>query len=69
MDLPEMYKITTRQNTAWGIDGYQVPKLYHDSAKMAQDKELEELLKKRKPIPVTKKYITKKGNFLDDELK
>ena len=64
-----MYKIATRQNTTWGIDGYQVPKHYFDSNKAAKDKEIEELLKKGKPIPPVKRHVTKKGNFLDDELK
>jgi hypothetical protein len=35
MDMQEMYKIATRSNTAWGIDGYQVPRHYADPIKMA----------------------------------
>ena len=63
-----MYKIATKNDT-WGIEGYEVPKFYHDSVKIAQDREIDEILKKGKPLPANKKHITKRGHFLDDELK
>ena len=69
MDLLEMYKITTRASTVWGIDGYEVPRKYADPIKMSQDKKIEELLKAGKSIPPEKKLITKRGSYLDDELK
>ena len=69
MDLKEMYSIATRQNSAWGIDGYQVPKQYLDPAKMAQEKKILEYIQNSKPIPAEKKYITKKRNFIDEELR
>ena len=69
MDLQEMYQISKRTNEQWGIDGYQVPKMYHDSQKIARDREIEEILSKGKTIPPTKKHVTKRGHFLDDELK
>lgn len=33
MDINTMYKIATRENAAWGIEGYQVPKKNHDHIK------------------------------------
>lgn len=64
-----MYKIATRSNTAWGIDGYQVPSHYFDPITHKEKKDIEELLSKNKTIPANNKYITKKGSFLLDEQK
>lgn len=43
MHLVEMYKISTRQNTNWGIDGYEVPRSYFDHTKQLEQKTLEKL--------------------------
>eukprot|EP00330_Aristerostoma_sp_ATCC50986_P006603 CAMPEP_0114582896 /NCGR_PEP_ID=MMETSP0125-20121206/6757_1 /TAXON_ID=485358 ORGANISM="Aristerostoma sp., Strain ATCC 50986" /NCGR_SAMPLE_ID=MMETSP0125 /ASSEMBLY_ACC=CAM_ASM_000245 /LENGTH=60 /DNA_ID=CAMNT_0001776067 /DNA_START=43 /DNA_END=225 /DNA_ORIENTATION=+ len=30
ISIKEMYDVSMRNNTAWGIEGYKVPKVYHD---------------------------------------
>ncbi|EGR33008.1 hypothetical protein IMG5_063790 [Ichthyophthirius multifiliis] len=68
MPLVEMYNITTRQNTTWGIDGYEVPKRYFDHLKQVQDREYEKINKKGKYVK-NNKYVTKRGCYLDDTIK
>lgn len=46
-----------------------MPTHYFDPITHKEKKDLEELIQKNKPFPVTKKYITKKGSFLIDEMK
>jgi hypothetical protein len=36
--IKEMYNIAMRNNSAWGVEGYQVPAAYHDSRKIAEAK-------------------------------
>lgn len=68
MTILEMYKITTRSNTAWGVEGYEVPKEYVDPLKQIKDREYEEYRKKGK-IMKPKGKVTKRGNYLDDEIR
>lgn len=66
-----MYKIATREATSWGIEGYQVPRKYHDHIKKKKEDEINEMIKKgKKPgWPPLYKEPSKRGNFLDDEIK
>jgi hypothetical protein len=36
MTIKEMYNIAMRNNTVWGIEGYQVPRAYHDAKLMGE---------------------------------
>jgi len=38
ISIKEMYNIAMRNNSAWGVEGYQVPAAYHDSRKIAEAK-------------------------------
>lgn len=38
LPIPLMYDLVRGGGGSWGIDGYQVPKLDHDAAKMKRDK-------------------------------
>jgi Sperm-tail PG-rich repeat len=55
-----MYEISTRQNAAWGIEGYEPPKQYLDPKKIAEQRE-----NKKTPAP----RALKKGDYLTETLK
>jgi len=57
ISVKEMYNIAMRNNTVWGIEGYQVPKQYLDSRKLAEISQN----KVKRPAPrtlKTKDYLT-----------
>lgn len=61
MPIKEMYDISTRQNAAWGIEGYEVPRDYLDSKRLAEIKEKKEV----KPAP----RALAKGDYLTETLR
>lgn len=61
--------MATRSFAAWGVDGYEVPRNYHDYQKIIKEREYEEMRKKGKATDKPKIHVTKRGNFLDDEIK
>lgn len=50
-----MYKLSQKNDTAFGIDGYEAPRYYHEPP--------------RDPNSQPPKYKTKRGHFIDDYLK
>ncbi|KRX08514.1 hypothetical protein PPERSA_12995 [Pseudocohnilembus persalinus] len=68
-DISEMYKIATRESDAWGIEGYQVPKKYQDHYTAKWEKKIQEQIKQKKKPGEKAVKATKRGNFLDDEIK
>ncbi|KAL4507088.1 hypothetical protein ABPG72_001881 [Tetrahymena utriculariae] len=68
MPIMEMYNISTRQHAAWGLDGYEVPKKYFDHLKVVQDRNFEEISKSGKATK-NNKIVTKRGSYLEDEMK
>ena len=70
-NLKDMYKIVAREHTNWGISGYQVPKDYFDAVKHKEQRLIEDAQLKRKNHNETKLklHITKRGSYIEDELK
>ena len=66
-----MYKIVVREHSNWGISGYQVPKDYFDALKHREQRLIEDSQLKRKNHNETKLklHITKRGSYIEDELK
>ena len=60
-----MYKISTRTNAVWGVEGYEVPRQYIDPAKQILDRNF---LTQKKGQKNTK-YVTKRGHYLNDLIK
>lgn len=59
-----MYKVINKLNTK-GIEGYDFEKKYCDPLKQVQEREYAKIKKGTK----TRKHVTKRGNYLDDEAK
>ena len=59
-----MYQVSRRVNSTWGVEGYEVPKQYVDPLK--QVKEREYIKNQKNKGQKDKRYVTKRGNFLDD---
>ena len=59
-----MWRVSQRNNSSWGIEGYDVPRKYFDNRKHAMEKELAALKpgKYRKGVD---RYFCKKGHYLD----
>lgn len=68
MTIQDMYKIATRTNQIWGIEGYQVPREYVDPLKQVEERHYIEMRKKGK-CDKPKGVVTKKGSYLDDLIK
>ena len=51
MPMDEMYSISRRANTAWGVEGYEVPKQYADARKQMEDREYIKNAKKKPRFP------------------
>lgn len=64
MPVDEMFSIARRTHAAWGIEGYEVPKEYQDPLKQIQDREFIKNAKNKGRKD--KRYVTKRGNFLND---
>jgi hypothetical protein len=63
--IKEMYDISMRQNAAWGIEGYQVPKQYPDVRKLQEVREGKE--KKKAPRELKKQdYLTEAVRYAKD---
>jgi hypothetical protein len=60
LGIEEMYKIATRQNTVWGVSGYEVPREYLDPIKMKEKRENKTWKGPEK---------TKRGHYLEDDMK
>ena len=66
--LEEMFRVSQRNNAAWGIEGYDVPRKYADAKKIKRNKELA-ALKPGKYIKAPEVYFCKKGLYLDFQYK
>ena len=62
MTIDQMFALSNRFNSAWGIEGYEVPKKYCDPIQQIKEREYLKQKKGQKP----KNAPTKRGNFLDD---
>jgi len=61
MTIPEMYKVATRSNQAWGVEGYEVPREYQDPRPNK--------LYEKKTVKDEDKKKMKKGDYLSYTLK
>lgn len=61
MTVQEMYKVATRQNQAWGVEGYEVPRQYQDPRPNK--------LYEKKTVKDEDKKKMKKGDYLSYTLK
>ena len=52
-----MYQLTTGKTQAWGIKGYEPPKVYHDPLKIKQNKENMAIACNKKKRPKRLLYI------------
>jgi len=74
MSIESMYKLVRGENTVWGVEGYEVSKVYEDPMKIIAEKGRLALLKsgcyKYNILGTTKKIdkskLPKKSHFLDD---
>ena len=62
--VDEMWRVSQRNNAAWGIEGYDVPRKYLDARKIKRNKELA-ALRPGKYIKEPEVYFCKVGNYLD----
>ena len=61
--IDEMWRVSQRNNSAWGIEGYDVPRKYADYRLIKWKKDIA-ALPEGKYLNI-KKAITKKGHYLD----
>merc|ERR1712183_605523 len=66
--IEEMWRVSQRNNSAWGIEGYDVPKKYNDYYRSKRKKELE-ALKPGKYIKAPDVHFCKRGHYLDFQYK
>lgn len=64
MPINEMFSISRRTHAAWGIEGYEVPKEYQDPLRQMEEREF--IKNANKKGRKSKKYLTRKGHFLQD---
>lgn len=73
MSIEQMYKVTRRENAQWGVEGYEVHKVYQDPAKQIEERKFATQEKGIQPIFIKGKKasttITRRGHFLDDLVK
>jgi len=67
--MEELYKISSRNNEEWGIEGYQIEKKYFDYNRAIKQREYEAVRNSGSPGKQPKIHVTKRGNFLDDSIK
>jgi hypothetical protein len=67
LSVEDMYAVSRRTNAAWGVDGYEVPKFYEDPKRQIEEREY--IANQKNKGKKSKKYVTKRGNYLDDEIK
>lgn len=67
MPVREMYNISTRQGSDWGVEGYEVQKKHFDHMQIVKERGYEEVRKAGKATKDNRK-VTKRGSFLDDEM-
>jgi len=63
--IKELYDISMRQNSGWGIEGYQVPKQYPDIRKLQEIRENKEKKKAPRELKLTD-YLTEAVRFAKD---
>lgn len=77
MDIGEMWSLINREDSNWGIEGYEVPKKYSDAKQQIWDRKvLEENLKvwakkghyekKQKVDKEGNPIVLKRPNYLDE---
>ena len=62
--IKEMWRVSQKNSTAWGIEGYDVPRKYHDPNEIRQKREFA-LVRPGKISKGPAQYVTKKGHYLD----
>ncbi|CAD8139487.1 unnamed protein product [Paramecium pentaurelia] len=63
--MEDMFKIATKQTSAFGIEGYEVPKKYADPLKQMEERKFSAQKKGQKNLG----YVTKRGHYLEDQKK
>jgi len=66
--VDEMWRVSQRNNAAWGIEGYDVPRKYLDAREINRNKKLA-ALDPGKYIKAPEVYFCEKGHYLDFQTK
>ncbi|CAK73021.1 unnamed protein product (macronuclear) [Paramecium tetraurelia] len=61
--MEDMFKIATKQTSAFGIEGYEVTKKYADPLKQMEDRKFATQKKGQKNLG----YVTRRGHYLEDQ--
>ncbi|CAD8060988.1 unnamed protein product [Paramecium sonneborni] len=63
--MEDMFKIATKQTSAFGIEGYEVAKKYVDPLKQMEERKFSAQKKGQKNLG----YVTRRGHYLEDQKK
>ncbi len=62
LSIDDMYELSQRNKSPWGIDGYNIPADYIDAAKLIKERDLRE---NRRPNKQSNSLQLKRGHFFD----